>query len=916
MTNGYERIPTVTNKKAFIKSTGKRKKQGFAQTSATLQLVGGSSVESLKRGRKGDDTEGTADDLVAKPNQRLHELILLPIVEQQLALENQNSQDYEESLKSWIDAAHNLRSEQTDAREQIRDKQLLMGTTKVEATVFVDPIPLTDDMYPISSISASTSVLAALGKGYLLQFNVKGNQPLARFLNMQFDGFIKFAEPVTASNKNATVLIDPYDTTQMWFDLWLNDDMIAAQTSLSVVPIFGVDLTATTRFVNSFNFQIQVTSSLKLNFSSQPSAIKAGFLVDPTAWPQTLSSQGFLVPSTTLCLGLDSAIGLDTTISLTAAYALMGLDRPAILDGSSQLALDKSAQNSVWFTPGPRMQTVWRVSLLQNPQKATGLLAVAMPNTTITNSRFQGMRLSHYEGWGIVGSDSYSESCVTEGRVIICAQITLNDDSPSPPVWDCFMTTTNNAIELRLQRNSKADESVLTNIVNWISKVCGIDGFFKGGAGASDSTNYYEWLKQLTSNLYIREFVISADHSTGNWIFPEISLSFEIDLTVGLQTSGTTIPVFLKFSRLATSNSSLIQFKGGIWTKVLQTAIDVDRLNPESHMIPYQWPLGPSPQYFVFLPSLFTDQAQSQSFPTGFPQYVTMFNIELNSSHFSFSGAMCSRAAPAATEPSTAPINLTDITIIGTYVFKVGSTPAACSARLQAALLLVPRETRPQMDSARVCLGVAYSRGQWVLTGRTQGLNAGALYAMFPASDCDAVMNALEQISIINFEIVYKYFPANAVDSQGQSKAGTGSDFKISASIAIGLVELDLNFAYGPTQGPGRKPGWQLGAALSPLDDQISCTVGELFGDISPDLKRKLPDLIADLDMTFYKDKTQLFLNIDKATIKNADNSSDVFMIFSLILKAGDLDFEYYQIADSQPSGGRGEKACAQNHSQ
>ena len=913
-TDGNERIPTLSNRRAYIKAPRKAAKASSFHPHAGLGGPGEGTdvVVGVKRRVRGDDEESTPDDPDTRPQQRLEELILLPNVETELALENPSSQDYEAMLTDWINACDNIDSPDAESAEHGPTASPLSSSAdntivKLSSSASIDPAPLPTSA-SFSLITASSTVLATQSSGYLLLSNVTGNAPVARFFNMQFDGYIHLANLITSENINARAVVDPYDTTQIWFNLWLNDDKIAARANLALVPTFSISLVDTTALIGCFNFQLQLSKSLSLGFSSQPSAIKSGFLVDFSNVSKVLSPQGLLISSTTLCLGLESTVGTGSLV-LADLFALVGLSTPSVLDGDSQVVLDQSAQNSVWFTPGPDMQTVLRVSFKQSPAKTTGFLKFQLPSTIIQNSRFWGMRVSKYEGWGIVGTDSYAESCVTEGRATVSAQITLDDGSAQPPIWDSFMTTSDQSIELRLQRNSAADESVLMNIVNWAGKVCGVQGFFTGGTGSTDGTNFWNWLKQLTSDLFIREFLIKADHSSGSWLYTQISLTFEVDLTFGTKTSGAKIPMLLKFSRLATSTTSLIQFKGSLWTEVLPQAIHFDHLNPESQMTPYQWPLAATPQYYIYLPNLFTDEAQSNSFPAGFPMYVTMFNIELSSIQFSFSGAMCSQAGPAATEPTTAPINLTDITILGTYVFKQGNVPAACNAHLHASFQLVPRETDPQMDDARVSLDVIYNSGRWVLAGRTQGLNLGALYAMFPESDSDAVMNALEQIWISDFNIVYKYYPATAVDSQNKSKAGTGSDFTVSATILLGPVELDLTFAYGPTEGPGNCLGWQLGASLSPLDDGTTCTVGELFTDVSPDIATALPDIISNLNLTFYKDTTQLDLNIDKATIKNADNTVDVYMIFSLILQAGDLDFEFYQIADSQPA-----EATAKKH--
>ncbi len=157
------------------------------------------------------------------------------------------------------------------------------------------------------------------------------------------------------------------------------------------------------------------------------------------------------------------------------------------------------------------------------------------------------------------------------------------------------------------------------------------------------------------------------------------------------------------------------------------------------------------------------------------------------------------------------------------------------------------------------------------------------MYSLFPKGDNQAVMNALENITINNFDVEYDYDPK-----------GLGSHFTAGGLISLGPVQLSLDFQYNTAKAGSS--GWSLDARLAPHRPDHAVLLGGILGGISPEIQQLVPAFISSMSITFSSDNDFIDLECDKTTI-NGENR----ITFSIIAKIGLLEFSFVQVTDTMP---------------
>lgn len=99
-------------------------------------------------------------------------------------------------------------------------------------------------------------------------------------------------------------------------------------------------------------------------------------------------------------------------------------------------------------------------------------------------------------------------------------------------------------------------------------------------------TQFENILKDL--DLHLWKMFISSEYHNKKWQFYAFSITFELDLTAGVETAGSKVPITLKFT-YSNGGVPYLAFEGGLWQS---TPVDLLKVMPSS--LPYA-PLNPAP---------------------------------------------------------------------------------------------------------------------------------------------------------------------------------------------------------------------------------------------------------------------------------------------------------------------------------
>lgn len=197
--------------------------------------------------------------------------------------------------------------------------------------------------------------------------------------------------------------------------------------------------------------------------------------------------------------------------------------------------------------------------------------------------------------------------------------------------------------------------------------------------------------------------------------------------------------------------------------------------------------------------------------------------------------------------------------------------------------MLNPRGPDPEY-SAGLEVSIVFDNGSWTFEGLVTELNVGCLYSLFPSTDSDAIMNIMEEITILEFDITYNY------------DGPTNSSITAEGTLQLGPVTLEIDYAFNGTNT------WSFSASLGVEFTGGNIILGQFLSGVCADIADILPDFVYNTQFLM-GDQTG---RPDDATppIRLVCEKLQDFFVLSIIVEAHGFEFAYVQLTDSAPNQG------------
>ena len=243
--------------------------------------------------------------------------------------------------------------------------------------------------------------------------------------------------------------------------------------------------------------------------------------------------------------------------------------------------------------------------------------------------------------------------------------------------------------------------------------------------------------------------------------------------------------------------------------------LEVSNLDSKSPLVPPLLPLSlDKSQLFISLPDLLQSDLASPSdaCPRSIPKDITTATITLSTDHIALICTLANADTDDGDSDSKSVVSHLRLDQLTTYAkYQFASTSPSKSAKLDLSfgvtVIMSPRFSDPPLGSAFLLAGIGYSTSGNSSVRRLYGsmsdVNMATMYSLFLKGDNEAVMNALENITINNFDVEYDYDPK-----------WLGSHFTAEGLISLGPVQLSLDFQYNTAKAGSS--GWSLDARLAP----------------------------------------------------------------------------------------------------
>ena len=239
---------------------------------------------------------------------------------------------------------------------------------------------------------------------------------------------------------------------------------------------------------------------------------------------------------------------------------------------------------------------------------------------------------------------------------------------------------------------------------------------------------------------------------------------------------------------------------------------------------------------------------------------------------------------PTGTKPF---LTFNRITISATYTLE---PQKSLDFEFDAVIILTPRNLDAGY-AAQLEVKIAYASPTWSFEGRISNLNGACLYSLCPPSDSHALMNVLEDITIVELDVEYTY------------GGPTNSSIHATGTLKLDILTLDVTFDSGPSAGSGDGSGggskdgkdWSFSADLVTDWPGGVVTLGSFLAGPYKAILDDLPDFISMIS----------FHVPDQSTAKTPSNISvrcekyEGTLVFSILVRLGEFDFDFVQITDA-----------------
>ena len=604
------------------------------------------------------------------------------------------------------------------------------------------------------------------------------------------------------------------------------------------------------------------SATTPIKFASDSASVKQALNITSDV-SSIMDASCFMVQSTGLVLGLEP-LPASTTISTTLGELCnwISIDLPVILDGTTNLTLDTSTDpaidviNAIWICPDDNQSITARMTFVGDT--STAFLIVGIPGLKFVDSRVIATKNAYFTTMYTGGAPGTQLNVSGDLCIKTTASFVGNGaaDALQALACDTFFELSSSTATL-LIRFAGVDQ--IDNLLAWMA--------LSDGPGI-DVQSEWQSFKTMNGhfNFALRELLVAADHSSGSWKFYKFQVTFEVDLPWGA-AAGNVIPMRMTFS-YRNGSTPIFEFNGYMWDFVDQNAL---RLTPSSAPYPLLMPSSNqavSQNFFSLLSLLSTDQ--QSAFPTNvLPTAVTGLNLTIGTQNVAFSGKLIQDPTNAPPSSPTSWISLDSVYVSASYDF------STINFDFRATILLYPRAYPPPYVG-ELDIEIQYNTGAWSFSGTAMNINLACLASWFPDTDSDAVMNVLEQISLLDLEVDLSTSPT---DSESKS-------FDASGSLQLGDVILSLDFARNtPATGQGN---WSFTASLEDDFELDSTTIGDFLGAINPDMASMLPDVISAISFGI-PTGSSIVLDVTK-------ESSGI--IFGIVVDVGDFEFAFAQISN------------------
>ena len=660
------------------------------------------------------------------------------------------------------------------------------------------------------------------------------------------------------------------DFLGQWLSAFFSDHTALATNPLAILDSASVTIAQGTP-QSSFSMRLAVkwptSSPNNIQFVNDAATVKSAVNLSSDV-SALMDATGFLVLHTGIVLGLDTGAP-NSTISMTLQElsSFIQVELPPFLGADITLTLDSgidtavNAINAIWMCPNDSQSVTWRMTLTGDTPSA--FLVTKIPGLEFTNSRIIATKSAYltstYDGSSAgTQMNVFGDLCIktTTSFIGTGASATLG-----ALACDTYFELTPDTASLIIRFAGGADQ--MTDLLAWMA--------FGGNDGPGiDVQSTWESFSSMHSKFTfsLRELYISANYDSVNekWSFYTFRVTFEIDLGWGA-APGYTIPVKVTFTYRGGNNSSF-EFNGRLWDFVDGNML---RLMPDSKPYPLMMPssLPTNTQYYFSIYSLLSP-AQKAAFPTNAaPTAVTGLSLTIGTENIAFFGGLQQDTTlPAPANPSW--ISLDSVFINATYDF------TTITFELFATILLYPRMDPPPYV-AKLDVDISYDGTVWNFFGEVVDLNCACLASLFPNTDSDAIMNVLEQITILDFQ----------VDLATAPTASESKSFTAWGIMQLGDVVLTLSFARN-TAATGQG-NWTFSASVEDDFEFDSTTIGSFLTGINPDVAAMLPDIISNISFGIPAGSS-ITLNVTKETSG---------ILFSLVVDVGDFEFAFAQISSA-----------------
>ena len=714
------------------------------------------------------------------------------------------------------------------------------------------------------------------------------------FLFGLLDGYMELNTPVQASSLSSTptpLLLKNDDGLRRWWEsLGSGGTSLSTPISSALTQVLLIMNATGDPDVDSLQFEMVLASGQSLLYESKLDVLKQNLGINASVLDiaTLLDTRGLLRSGVGIILALNP-VSPATTMTLLDLFHITGVTIPSYLQAAASsinFQIDNTqGANALWYYPLDNHFLTYRVAAVE--PSSGGL-------STTFNSLFSFLHCS-FDKFTFFGSrdcmytidQGGDEQNVTSGQISLHTGLHLTSDGTGP-TWDAYFTLSNDSLDLKLRWNNGTG-SALDNFLAYVAQRLGLaSNFFD---------TYTAWLNNTTNiknsshdGFTFREASITAFKPGGTWSFQSFKISFELDLSFGVDTSTSFnhIPFLLTFEYVALSSPPIITFGGRLWPTATPLFLETKKLEPDSHLVPPLFPLDQTgSQSYISLPALLESDSTSPSvkYPASIPDRITSASITLSSNGIALDCTLESSASDTGSANGTTPFLCLDrVKADAQYTF---GSPAKLAVSFNASVVLVPRYYEPELDPAYLTGSISYTGSEtsaYRFAGSLHDVDFATLYSLFPNADNDAVMNALEEFTISDFEIEYDY-----------TSGGVGSTFTAGGVLELGPIDLSIDFQCN-TAAAG-STGWSFEAHLFTNLPSFTFNLGDILSGISIDVANAVPEFLSSMNITINPSNDFVDLMVDKKIIDH-----DTAIVFSIIAKVGNLEFSFVQVSDSMPA--------------